>query len=68
MVQQGLGSVGMMMDVCRVVALSGAMATSMAGIATIIRIFILKIARWFIGGDGFCSICTRCSLRVCLTG
>jgi hypothetical protein len=24
-------------------------------------------AQWFDGGDGFCSVCMRCSLRVCKT-
>jgi hypothetical protein len=48
----------------RAVALFGAMTTSMAGTTEFMRIFILKIARRFIGGDGFCSVCMRHSLRV----
>jgi hypothetical protein len=29
----------------------------------IMLIFILRIARWFDGGDGFCSVCMRYLLR-----
>jgi hypothetical protein len=62
MVQRGLGGGRMMMDARRVVALSG-VVVSTAGTAKIMRIFILKIVRWFVGGDDFCSLCMRCSLR-----
>jgi hypothetical protein len=63
MVQRGLGGRRMMMDACMVVALSGVVVVSTAGTGKIMRIFILKIARWFVGGDDFCSLCMRCSLR-----
>jgi hypothetical protein len=51
------------MDSCRLEALSGVMVTSMAGKTEIILIFILRIAWWFEGGDGFYSVHMRCSLR-----
>jgi hypothetical protein len=40
------------MDFRGVVALFGAMVASMAGTTEFMRIFILKIARRFNGGDG----------------
>jgi hypothetical protein len=52
------------MDLRRAVALSGAMVALMAGMTEFMRIFTMKIARWFDGGDGFCSVCMRHSLRV----
>jgi hypothetical protein len=48
----------------RVVGLFGAMAASMAGTTEFMRILILKIARRFVGDDGFCSVCMRHSLGV----
>jgi hypothetical protein len=36
----------------------------MAGTIEFMRIFILKIARRFDGGDDFCSVCMRQSLSV----
>jgi hypothetical protein len=47
----------------KVEAQSDIVATPTAGKTKIILIFILRIARWFEGGDGFCSVCMRCSLR-----
>jgi hypothetical protein len=44
-------------------ALSGVMVTSMAGTTKIMLIFILGIARWFDGGDGFYIVCMRCSVK-----
>jgi hypothetical protein len=52
-----------LMDSRRAEALSGVMVTLTAGKTKIILIFILKIARRFEGGDGFCSVRMRCSLR-----
>jgi hypothetical protein len=52
-----------LLDSRRVVALSGVMVTAMAGTTKIVLIFILRIARRLDGGDGFCSVCMRCSLR-----
>jgi hypothetical protein len=49
------------MDSRRAEALSDVMITSTARKTLIIMIFILRIARWFEGGDGFCSVCMRCS-------
>jgi hypothetical protein len=48
----------------RVVGLFGAMAASMAGTTEFMQILILKIARRFVGDDGFCSVCMRHSLGV----
>jgi hypothetical protein len=61
--QQGLGDGRGLMDSRRVAALSGIIVTSTAGTTKIMLIFILRIARRFDGGDGFCSVCMRCSLR-----
>jgi hypothetical protein len=56
------------MDWHSVVALFGAMVAPMAGMTRFMQILTLKIARRFDGGDGFCSVCTRNSLRVYYTG
>jgi hypothetical protein len=55
------------MDSRRVVLPSGVMMASTAKKMKIMHILMLKLARWFAGGDGFCSECTRCSLRVYYT-
>jgi hypothetical protein len=65
MVQRSLGGQHVTMDVHREVALSVVVVTSMAGTMKFMRIFTLKIAWRFDGGDGFCSVCMRYSLRVC---
>jgi hypothetical protein len=49
------------------VVLFGAMVAPMAGMTEFMRIFTLNIARWFDGGDVFCSVCMRYSLRVYYT-
>ena len=64
-VQQELDDGCGMMDSRRVVALSDVVVTSSAGSAKFMQISTLKIARWSDGGDGFFSVYTRCSLRVC---
>jgi hypothetical protein len=56
------------MDLRRVVALFGAMVAPLAGMAEFMQIFTLKIAQRFDGGDGFCSVCMRCSPKVYYTG
>jgi hypothetical protein len=53
----GLG----LMVSCRVEAQSDIVVTPTAGNTKIILIFIPRIARWFKGGDGFCSERMRCS-------
>jgi hypothetical protein len=53
-----------MMDVSREVALSSIVVASMAGTTKLMRIFTLKIAWRFDGGNGFCGVCMRYSLRV----
>ena len=67
MVQRGLGDGCVLIDACRVVAPSGVVVASTAGLAKDMRIFDLRITRWFDGGDDFVSVCIRCSLRVCYT-
>lgn len=64
MVLQGLGDERARMDSRRAGALSGVVVVSTSGKMKIMHIFILKIVRRFDGGDGFCSGCMRCSLRV----
>jgi hypothetical protein len=68
MVQQSLGGRSVTMDARREVALFGVVVASMAGTTKFMWIFTLKIAQRFDGGDGFCSVCIRYSLRVFLTG
>jgi hypothetical protein len=62
-VQRGIGDGRGLMDMRRAEALCGVMVTSMAGKTKIMLIFILRIAWRFEGGDGFCSMHMRCSLR-----
>jgi hypothetical protein len=52
-----------MMDARRMDALSGVVVASLVGMTKIMRRFILKVDRWFNGGDDLYSMCTRCSLR-----
>jgi hypothetical protein len=59
----GLGDSHGLMDSRRVEALSGVMVTSTASKTKIMLFFILRIARRFEGGDGFCSMRMKCSLR-----
>jgi hypothetical protein len=61
--QRSLGDGHGLLDSHRVEALSGVMVTLTAGTTKIMLIFIPRIARRFDGGDGFCSVCMRCSLR-----
>ena len=68
MVQRGLGDECVLIDACRVVAPSGVVVASTAGLTKDMRIFDLRIARWFDGGDDVFSVCMSCSLRVCYTG
>lgn len=63
--QRVLGDGRVTVDTRKEVAPSGVIAALTAGTMKIVRIFILKIAQRFDGGDGFCSVCMRCSLRVC---
>ena len=44
--------------------MSGVVVASLARTTKFMRIFTLKIARRFDGGDGFCSVYMRCSLKV----
>jgi hypothetical protein len=60
-VQRRFGDGRGLIDSRRAEALSGVMVTSTAGKTKIILIYILRIARWFEGGDGFCSMRMRCS-------
>jgi hypothetical protein len=62
-VQRRLGDGRGLLQLRRVEALSGVMVTLMAGTTKIMLILILRIARQFDGGDGFCSVCMSCSLR-----
>jgi hypothetical protein len=64
----GLGGRCVMMDVCRVVELSGALEVSTAGLTKNMHIFDLKIARCFHDSDDFYRVRMRCSLKVCYTG
>ena len=57
MEQRGLGGGRVMMDARREEAQSGAMVASMAGLTRVMRISALKMALWYVGGDGFCSVC-----------
>jgi hypothetical protein len=63
-VQRGLSDGRVMTDARRVVALFSVMATSTAGMARTMWISSLKMDLAVDGGDGFCSVCMRCSLRV----
>ena len=65
MVQRGLDVGRVMVVTRRVGALFGAVVASSAGPTKTMRILTLKIARWIEGGDSYCSVYTRCSLRVC---
>jgi hypothetical protein len=67
-VQRGLDGGHGLMDLRRTVVPSGVMVASTTRKMKIMHILILKMAWWFDGDDGFCSECTRCSLRVYYTG
>jgi hypothetical protein len=64
LVPQSLGRGHRLRCARRVVGLFGAMAASMAGTTEFMQILIPKIARRFVGDDGFSSVCMRHSLRV----
>jgi hypothetical protein len=63
-VQCGLDVGRVMVDKCREEAPSGAMVASLAGSTKFIWILLLETAQWFDSGDDFCSVYTRCLLRV----
>jgi hypothetical protein len=63
MAQRRLGDGPGWLDSRRVEALCGVVVTSTTGTMKIKLIFILRISQRFDGGDGFCSVCMRCSLR-----
>ena len=64
-VQQELDDGCGMVDSRRAVVLSDVVVTSSTRSAKFMQISTLKIVRWSDGGDGFFSVYTRCSLRVC---
>jgi hypothetical protein len=66
MVQRGIGDIRGMVDSHRAEAMPGAAAASTKGLERTTRISSLKMARSFVGSDGF-AVSMRCMLRVCWT-
>jgi hypothetical protein len=64
MMQWSLGGRRVRMDVCKELALSDVVVASTAGTTKFMRIFTLKIAWRFDGGDGFYGMCMRYSLSI----